>query len=295
MPFTNYPNGVTSFGVPSPNTGNYFSAFGDVPYFVNTVTGSDGFPGTSPDTPFLTVGKAVSVVGNYGTIVIHGNVQETGVVLPSTVSFVTIVGAGPSSPRNVRWKSASTTTSCLEIQGSSCRVINIWFEAPTAASAIKLTRVSGGANSQNAQIVNCEFNTGLSGIESNGGSSGVRVLGCVFHDITAAGSPGAIVSTSSAVADPLRWIIQGNVFINNANHIIMPANDFIVKDNVFSSVGNSITTTSKLVLSGAAGHNQVVNNHFAGTYSIAGGYAPGTADFWNGNYINGGITTANPA
>ena len=54
MSLTNFPNGVSSFGVPSglPMTyGTY--------YFVNADTGSDMNDGLSRDTPFLTLDKAV--------------------------------------------------------------------------------------------------------------------------------------------------------------------------------------------------------------------------------------------
>jgi len=79
MPLTNFPNGVTSFGVPVlgnvggiPFTGTY--------WFVNPATGSDGNEGTSPEFPFATLYRAVSraASGNNDVIVLIGNGLSTG-------------------------------------------------------------------------------------------------------------------------------------------------------------------------------------------------------------------------
>ena len=53
MSLTNFPNGITSFGVPMmggmipSTTGKY--------YFVNSVTGSNGNEGTDPSAPLATI------------------------------------------------------------------------------------------------------------------------------------------------------------------------------------------------------------------------------------------------
>lgn len=73
MPLTNFPNGVSSFGIPVlgganiPFTGNY--------YFVDPATGSDGNKGTDPSRPFATLYKAHSVctAGNNDVVYLIGN------------------------------------------------------------------------------------------------------------------------------------------------------------------------------------------------------------------------------
>lgn len=77
MVYTNFPNGVTSFGVPVigsaggiPFTGNW--------YFCDYANGSDGNEGTA-DNPFQTIGQAYNqcVAGNNDVVVIIGDGSTT--------------------------------------------------------------------------------------------------------------------------------------------------------------------------------------------------------------------------
>jgi hypothetical protein len=79
MGLTNFPNGVSSFGVPVfggvagvAMTGNY--------WFVNPATGLDGNSGTSPASPLKTLYKALAhcIDGNNDVVVLIGNGQSSG-------------------------------------------------------------------------------------------------------------------------------------------------------------------------------------------------------------------------
>lgn len=79
MGLTNFPNGVTSFGVPVlgsiagiPFTGNYF--------FVDPVNGLDGNSGSSPTNALKTLYRAHQkcTSGNNDVVVLMGNGQSTG-------------------------------------------------------------------------------------------------------------------------------------------------------------------------------------------------------------------------
>jgi hypothetical protein len=79
MTLTNFPNGVSSFGVPVvgtmggiPLTGNW--------YWVNPAAGSDGNDGTSPETPFATLYRAHAAMtsGNNDVCVLVGNGGTSG-------------------------------------------------------------------------------------------------------------------------------------------------------------------------------------------------------------------------
>ena len=290
MPFTNFPYGATSFGLPL--VGAYeVTAYGKL-WWVDTVNGSDGNDGTSPSTAFKTVGKAITKLNAYDTILIKGTPNET--TTPILADFISVLGVGPTT-RATWWKSSTSTSPCLEIQGDGCRVFNIRFDPPTGSSGVRITR-SATKNAQYTQVIGCEFNGGEIGIESNGGSAEVLIKDCLFHDITSSTTPtGAIISTSTAQADPLRWVIEHCYFSNNINHIVLPGNDCLIKNCAFTAEGNSITTTAKINLSGATGWNNVVGNTFPGTYSIAGGYTPGTNDTWINNYGTSGLLSAVPA
>ena len=78
MPLTNFPNGLTSFGVPvlpgmpGPFTGNF--------YFVDPINGSDGNRGTSVERAFETLYAAhnACMAGNNDTVFLIGSGSTTG-------------------------------------------------------------------------------------------------------------------------------------------------------------------------------------------------------------------------
>jgi len=77
MSLTNFPNGITSFGVPVFGSG---SVFGNT-YFVDKTNGSDGDTGKEPERAFKTITKAVSVAGDNDTIIVApGQYKEAGTI-----------------------------------------------------------------------------------------------------------------------------------------------------------------------------------------------------------------------
>ena len=91
MTLTNFPNGVTSFGVPMvggiggiPLTGNW--------YWVNPAAGSDGNDGASPESPFATLYRAHAAMtaGNNDVCVLVGNGAASGSARLSTALAQTI-------------------------------------------------------------------------------------------------------------------------------------------------------------------------------------------------------------
>jgi hypothetical protein len=84
MPLTNFPNGVSSFGIPVlggssiPFTGKYF--------FVDPVNGSDGDQGTSVGRAFQSLYKAYAMctAGNNDVVYLIGNGSSTGSARLST-------------------------------------------------------------------------------------------------------------------------------------------------------------------------------------------------------------------
>lgn len=94
MGLTNFPNGITSFGVPVlgsvggiPFTGNY--------YFVDPVYGLDGNSGKSPDNALATLYRAHQLCtdGNNDVVILIGNGQSSGSARLSTALAQTVDSA----------------------------------------------------------------------------------------------------------------------------------------------------------------------------------------------------------
>jgi hypothetical protein len=308
MSLTNFPNGITSFGIPiigspSPSVyGNY--------WFVDTVNGADGNHGKSPTKPFSTMNAALNHVQTSDVIFVRGDIREelTG---SNLVFDVTIIGYGnrphhadvPGTgyhPGAAVWRPPATPTAAtplLTVRGRGWKFINLLFDCPVDAAAVVLSRnASSGTDeydASHAQFIGCRFDSGLQGIENSGGVFNVLIEDCNFYRMTTGGA--GIICSSTAVAVPLNWVVRNNYFMNNDAHILSSASYWTIQGNTF---GAFTTEALDLIHNTAQGdHNTVWANALAGTYSIVGGYTPSATDEWGGNFnsITGGVTAANPA
>jgi hypothetical protein len=260
-------------------------------------TGDDTADGLSPSTAYLTMAKALSVVGTLDTVYFWGDVREE--IVGNHLAFdVTIVGLGslhhPDSPAtgykvgSSMWRPPSSPTAAtplLKLRGRGWNFINVAFDAPVDAAAVKMERNALSGTSEydpsHASFLGCRFVDGKYGIEDNGGCYNVTVDECEFKAMTT----GAIVNTSTSVANPLNWKITNNRFpsnvssFGNATHIDSPLNCAIVKGNIFGTV----TSTALYVdLTGGNG-NVVTENVLAGLYDTTD-YVSGTGDVWYQNW-----------
>jgi surface antigen len=309
MALTNFPNGISSFGVPvlpvSADPKSYATH-----YFVDGDNGNDAFDGASPDRPYATMAKAFSVIASGDTIHVRGNIREE-LTTPAQVFDVTIIGAS-NRPRHAdttpaggesgaTWRppaSPTAATPLLIIQQQGWTIQNILFDAPVDAAAIRLLRNGAAGNAErdasHASIIGCRFDSGLIGIENNGGAAFVLVQGCRFYRLTGSGAAG-IKCTSTAIAVPLNWQIIASHFAGNASHLLSSLSGSEIRWNTF---GNFTATLSVDVQSnsGQGANNVLTQNYLSGTYS-ATAYPPGTDNEWAGNYnsLTGGVTAADPA
>lgn len=245
MPLTNFPNGVTSFGVPVlgtvaglPTTGTY--------WFVDPASGSDGNEGTSPEFPFATLYRAVSRAadGNNDVIVLIGNGQSSGTARLSTALAQTIDSSatsgtlnwnknalhlvGVSAPTAVGQRSriapptgtytASTfgATTFVNVTGAGCQFLNIdVFVGFSTGSASMIGWLDAGGRNYYGNV-NIQ---GLADSASAGGAN-ARTLkitssentfdGCVLGvDTVSRGAANATVEFASGTA---RNLFRGCIF-----------------------------------------------------------------------------------
>ncbi len=259
---------------------------GGTSYFVDTVTGNDSGSGYST-APYATVAFALTKVVSGDTVYVKGDVREE-VVAPLGVYGVKIVGnvAGMTRHDNgCRWREpasgATTGGALLTLIEQGWEVHNILFVPKSDGTAIRLRRAEDAVypDGSHAKIVNCKIIGGSiatnTGIEDVGGVHHILIAGCELMTLAS-----AIEGTSTAIANPLRWQIVNNWFLDCTSHINLSASSCIVRGNVMSEA------TTNLDLSGGAGANYVVENFFSNTeadITISDGYTPGTNDVWR-NY-----------
>jgi hypothetical protein len=159
MALTNFPNGITSFGVPVlgniggiPLTGTY--------YFVNPATGSDAYDGLSPETPFqsLTAAYNSATAGNNDVIVLIGDGSTAGTArLTSTLTWAKNAThlIGVTAPTMIAQRArishlttATTNFKLLSVTASGCIFSNfsLFQGIGQASTDEQLADISGDRN-----------------------------------------------------------------------------------------------------------------------------------------------------
>ncbi len=271
--------------------------------------GSDSNDGKSYSQAFLTMAYALAAVTAGDTIKFFGTIAESsgeGDPILLDTDDVQIIGLGPVPGSNIIEDAADGALAALKVTGKRCRFENIRFRgavsAGAAADAYNAVVLSGA---HNAAFENCRFQgraNSSCGILTYGNSDNVQLINTDFLYFNTATYGYAIHGiTYTADVIPSSWLIDRCRFMGNTNHLVCRAREWVIRDSIFQHAGlgpdgAEITTTTKIDLSGGANSkwNVLFGNCFGGTYSILGGYTGGTSDEWIGNYVAGGLTTANP-
>ena len=287
-----------------------------VAYYVDTnhSLANDSNDGTDPDYPLATIQAAVNKVSNNGDViyVAPGSYAES-VVTPDYATgpnYVSIVGLG-NTRYACQWQSAAADEIALDLRAVGWSVENFRFMGQASAACVEIRHTDSGANdiAIRTHIKDCYFDgltTGLTGIASHGAYD-VWVTGCTFslwHN--AGGTASGMKVGTTPLAIPYRNVVKDCMFYDNDNHCEWPSNGSMFVNNMFQAVGYAYSATLILqtsIVANPGDDNIVWGNTFAGDYSIAGGYRPGAADEWLGNWASdtaeaevgdNGITIARP-
>lgn len=271
-------------------------------WYVDATNGSDQNDGSAWTSAFATMGQAFGVVQSFQRIEFVGKIREQ-LVAPLGVYGVEIVGAGAGAPRTdtgPAWLapvSPTATTPLLQLREQGWTLRNFLMTGPSDDACVKLSRRESATlpDASHACFYGMQFQGGFIHVEDDGGSFNVRVDGCTFMLAAGVGG-GAIVSTSTTVAAPYKWVITNSNFQTNVRHIIMPFNKAIIGMN---GAGNTFTaaTTTCIDLTGGTAPNNVVNNSFAiaaADFDPAGGVTGVSGDVWSNTLIDA-IETGLPA
>lgn len=304
-PITNYPNGVSSFGIPLYGSGGIANPFGSPPaVFVNTDTavGNDGNDGASPDTPYLTMAKALDNIDSNGVINFIGTIREQ-LTAPLGVYGVTIqglAGGGVRDDNGAKWTypaSGAVAGGALLLLREQGWVLNnfLMTPEPTSGACIELRRAEDATYpdashfiANGMRFVGIDVTTTY-GIRDIGGCSNVEVNNCEFYLCTT-----GYWCSSTSIANPLRNKMYGNRFLACTNDLIRPSTLCLHQGNKHFNTA----ATEKVEISGGAGENIVTENVFpdvAADINPGNGYDGEASDFWTNNWASDAVVFGNPA
>lgn len=235
--------------------------------YVDTVGGSNNNSGTSGwSDAKATMAAALAICTDHSTVYVVGDIREQ-INMPLGVQGIRIIGAAGGNTRHddgVRWRAPASPTAAtplLTLREQGSEIENILFVADAnAVACVRVRRAEDATwpDGSHAIFRNCKFTgnpdtpVGI-GIDDYGGGHHVRVENCEFNGLVT-----AIDSSNTAIANPLRWVIENNFFEANTNHIVIGLDRSVIKANVFDRA----TTTMIDISGGGVGKNFVIDNVF---------------------------------
>lgn len=289
-------------------------------WFVNSVTGDDANNGTSPTTPFATMGRAFytdyvaeGVDAEIPNLKANDTIQFAGVVREQLIApllgsdgvaltGVKIVGTAQGGVRDddgAKWtypaSGAVAGQALLSLRQQGWGVANfLMTPEPTSGACVKLNRQENATYPDSSHFIAIGMRfvgidvTTTYGIQDVGGCSNVLVQDCEFYLLTT-----GYYCSSTAIALPLRCKLLGNRFLQNTNDIIAAFSYGLLKDNThFSTAATTIINTA------GGGVNVVTRNVFpdvAADIDPAHGYDGNATDFWTANYAADAVVFGDPA
>ncbi len=283
-------------------------------FYVDGNNGFNGNPGTSQGLAFRTMSGTTAALlaarflqpSKPIVIAITGVLQEE--YSSPKLNDVMLVGAAglprqatTSSVPNgagATWLSPSGGSGALlQPNGQGWVIQNLFFNnAATAAPCIKLV------NAGDPPASNCSEKTLIKGCFLTGTDDGVSALdlpnnividGCTFFGFSGAGDLAISSATGAGTGTLNNWVIQNCDFNGNAGHITAPFTSTTIRNNKFSYIYGSVTTTTQILLAGGS-NNDVYFNRFdipSTTNLISGMFSGGTNDRWGPNFTPNAVTT----
>jgi len=209
MTITNFPNGISSFGVPVLGGASVPTTTGNF-YFVHATSGNDNNAGTDPSAPLATIDAAVnSTTASQNDVIIvmpgHAETIASATSLVVDVAGISIVGLGVGRNRPVL--SFSATASRIPVSADNVYISGLVFLGAVADIVSGVT-ITG----DDVTLANCDFEVGSAILEF------LQML-----DIDAA---------TRAVVDNCRFIASATAGTNNAIRIDACI-DSVIKNSEF--------------------------------------------------------------
>lgn len=284
MALTDFPNGITSFGVPVIGGATIPSTTGKY-WFVSSVKGSDGNYGSEVNKPKATLSSALAASlaisgANTGDVIVlmPGHAETVTAPYAINVQGVNIVGLGYGGSRPT-FTSGTNTTAVITITGASTVFQNVRFVNGVDQQAEMVY-----VQASDVQFLGCEFvlqttsTSTITGIYAGTTAVAARMVvdTCNFEGIAAGTTMTAAIDIENA--GDVDYYIRNNYFTGKATQLIQNATTVLrgtITNNEFV-----VYTGTKGINMGAASTPFVVNNRFnlpSGTQAVvaAAGFVAG--------------------
>lgn len=305
MSLTNYPNGLTSFGIPLVGNGIIPSNVGTY-WFVNGTTGIDGNSGLDTEESFKTIQYAVDQSNSNDVILIAPGSYDETVTISRTLTGLALVGLGnlgdvriaPTTVNagglifnadnvtliNMVIDGEAGATASVTGSGSRFRAYSCRFEGSETAGAGFITRAgtvaqiaAGTAGTAvDVNFYNCEFARSFYGFTMLPNDSGVpkQVLlqSCRMHNISNTHILGSTLGMGMGSVRNLEVI---DCWFDVDESGVKPA-DYINVSTAFDT-------------------GLFKENSFALATNAAADLKIGAGIFWVANSTEAGVSTARPA
>lgn len=272
MPYSNFPNGITSFGIPTAGMGPVLPT-GNV-FFVSSVDGSDGNAGVAPSVtqPLATVAFALSLcTANNGDFIYcmpgHAETISAAAGIALDVAGVTIIGLGSGDNRPTITFSTDTAAT-MTVTAANIRLSNFRFIGNIAALATMISVSAAGFELYNSDFYVATATTDVDiTILTTAAANDMVVSGCNFNYETSL----ATTTVTNASTEVIRLV--------GADRAEITGN--YMSGTFSTSAINGITTASKDV---KINNNYVYNKQTANVAAIVDLVAActGTIAFNNG-------------
>ena len=235
MGITNFPNGVSSWGIPQ--LGGSLPVKPGSPWWVDSATGSNSTG--SELHPFATIDQAVNAAAAGDLIIVkegHSETISAATSLVLDVDGLTIVGLGSGSRRPRLDFSADVSR--IPISADDVVIENIVFMCSVAGIVSGVT-VTGA----DCQLRNCEWNLDATGLEflqmlDLDTADDVKVLGCRFIAENIAGCNTAIRIDASPRVEIGYNVFQGDYttcVIDGVTGTAAVSNDVNIHHNIIEN------------------------------------------------------------
>jgi len=298
MPLTNFPGGVTSFGMPvlpggiPPTTGLYI--------FVDSNTGSNSNDGLSPQRPVATINYAISLTraSKMDVIVVMPGHSESisgaGAITADKIG-VTIVGLGYGKLRPMIILHTTSTT--IAISAANVSFINIRVSTDVDAVVKVFNITAAGVTLDTVDFVETASCAALQFALTTAAATDLTIQNCTHIQTQTAAT--ALQEWIKLVgADRFKAInnfisLKGYATANPANGVIVGGTtaslDVLIKDNTLIST-NSTGAIPLSLLANSTGFAR--NNNVASAKTAIAGQVALASAFGANNYANNTVNTS---